>query len=332
MTKKKSILLVLVLIIGIVAVIIYQKASSNSYANANSNFLVTSGNPMISAHRAGKSVAPENTLMAIETSITATDFKVDILEFDLQITKDKELILLHDDSVDRTSNAVEYFGKSNNIPSELTYAELRELNMAENFKNADGEYPYRGLRGADIPDTIKITSLKTALRFLLEKDSKGDALFDGFFIIEIKDDGDLGREAAAELYQDLEEFGIKDRTIIATFNKDVTKYFDEHMSDVVRSASYDEATLFVLASKLKIPLGTVGYKVLQIPMTEDAFGMTFNLSTKKFVDYAHKYGIAVHYWTINRAEDMAFLKEIGADALITDAPDLCYKVFNGLDY
>ena len=53
---------------------------------------------------------PENTMLAFESCMNSKDFNTDIFEFDLHITKDNKLILLHDDTLDRTTNAVEYFG------------------------------------------------------------------------------------------------------------------------------------------------------------------------------------------------------------------------------
>ena len=63
----------------------------------------------ISAHRSGAGVYPEETMLAFEACVN--NFKVDYYEFDLHITKDDVLILLHDSTLDRTSNCEEVFGE-----------------------------------------------------------------------------------------------------------------------------------------------------------------------------------------------------------------------------
>lgn len=82
------------------------------------------------AHRAGAGVAPENTLAAIREAIR---LKVDYVEIDVRATSDGALVIMHDSSVDRTTNG---HGKV----SELTLAEVRSLRVANVFGPAfDGQ-------------------------------------------------------------------------------------------------------------------------------------------------------------------------------------------------
>jgi glycerophosphoryl diester phosphodiesterase len=66
------------------------------------------------------------------------------------------------------------------------------------------------------------------------------------------------------------------------------------------------------------------FKVLQIPYKQ--FGINFG--KKSIVDYAHHYGIALQYWTVNKERHLKHLVNIGADAVITDFPDLAYEIIN----
>ncbi|MBQ8027670.1 MAG: hypothetical protein IJ261_06095, partial [Clostridia bacterium] len=82
--------------------------------NAENAYINEYGDPDISAHRSGAGVAPQNTLMAFEKMLENEDeFGVDTFEFDVQLTADGELILLHDLTFDATSNAVEKYGRKN---------------------------------------------------------------------------------------------------------------------------------------------------------------------------------------------------------------------------
>ena len=124
---------------------------------------------MVSAHRAGSIVAPENTLNAFKLGIeeaTTGGYTVDIWEFDLHITKDGELILLHDHTLDRTSNSRQVFGVKDARPEDYTLEQLRELNMGYNFE-LDGEYPFRDLAAADITaQDLRVCTLEEVLDYM----------------------------------------------------------------------------------------------------------------------------------------------------------------------
>ena len=109
--------------------------------NATNPYIAEYLSPVVAAHRSGAGLAPQNTMMAFENIIENADaLGVDMLEFDVQVTKDGELVLMHDLSYDNITNAVEAFGRKNNYVSSLTLEEAKVLNMGENFKG-DGSYP-----------------------------------------------------------------------------------------------------------------------------------------------------------------------------------------------
>lgn len=313
------ILLVLVTFIGLSlssGIPKVQEAFSYEYDN---DYIRYFDRTLIAAHRAGAEIAPENTMAAFQTCLGAHNYKVDILEFDLHITADNVLILLHDETLDRTSNAREYFGSRNIKASEKTYAQLKNLNMAENFKDKDGNYPYRGLRGNDIPDNIKIISLREILEYI-----RSVVDYDLRYIIEIKNSGTLGEKAMDLLYQEMVNYDITDKVIVGTFNKNVSDYIDDKYPSLTRSAGITEVLDFYYCSIFNVDLSkrNFKFKVLQIPYKD--FGI--NLGKKSIVDYAHHYGIAVQFWTINKEKHIRHLVDIGADVIITDCPDVAYNV------
>jgi len=122
----------------------------------------------------------------------------------------------------------------------------------------------------------------------------------------------------------LEQFGCTQRTVVGTFNNEVTDYLDTTYPDLPRSAGVNEVIEFYLYSLVNLPVkeGKFNFVALQIPTTD----YTINLGTSRMVNYAHKNDIAVQYWTINDADEMARLQEIGADAVMTDVPDLGAQV------
>ncbi len=277
------------------------------------------GVTMLSGHRAGGGVAPENTMMAIKSCAESEEYDIDIFEFDLHMTADGVLVLLHDGTLDRTSDAAEVFGETDVDVSTRTFLELSQLNMGAKFTAEDGSMPYADLHGDAVPEDLRITSLSQALTYLEEQGEYG-------YIIEIKDEGDLGCRAADLLYMLLKQHGCLDRAVVGTFHNEVTEYMDRFYPDMLRSAGVKECVSFYLDLMLgrQEPAGGYGFRALQIPTTD----YVVNLGTSKLVNYAHEHGIAVQYWTIDDPEEMARLQSIGADAIMTDRPDLGAQVLN----
>ncbi len=304
---------------------------AEDYFGGEANPYISADGAMVSAHRAGSSVAPENTLHAFELGIeeaTTGGYKVDIWEFDLHITADEQLILLHDHTLDRTSDSEQVFGVKDARPEDYTLAELKKLNMGHNFE-LNGEYPFRDLTPEQVTDAgLDVCTLGDVLDYM-ESDEARAAAPDGRFsyIIEIKNSGKLGERAADLLYAELASRGLLPYVVFGTFNQNVSDYVDAHYPDMLRSSSICEVLDFWLAYLTGADLSKrgVGYCALQIPYSSS---ISF-LGTKGLIEYAHKYNIAVQYWTINEEEDMRHLQSIGADCIMSDKPDLCYSVLRG---
>jgi glycerophosphoryl diester phosphodiesterase len=255
----------------------------------------------------------------------ALELGVDQIETDIRITKDGELIVLHDLTYDSTTNAVEYFGRENVYASELTFEEAQVLNLGENF-SIDGEYPYRGLRGDDIPYNLRIAKCEDIIDFI-EANSNGKKYR---YIIENKGEGEDGNRAADRLYTVITERNLQDRVIWASDEQDVSKYMEETYPDISRSANVLEVFNFYVFCKMGWDLDDLDptYVALQIPYGKSAAGGIINLGTKQVINYAHKYDIAVQYWTVNDAEDVKYLTENGADCIMTDYPQMAFEAIS----
>ena len=310
--------LLAILVFGLYKAVTYQWQDEAVEYPVTNQHITALGETKVLAHRAGKKLFPQGTLMAFEGCVNAEDFDTDFFEFDVKLTKDEKLIILHDDTFDEISNAVEYFGKEGNYPADYTYEELSELNMGEFFKNSEGIAPYKGLRGDDIPENLRVLTVEDALNYT--ENSGGDY----YYSIEIKIDGEAGFKAADILYGILSEMKLLDRVIVASFSKDVILYIEENYPDLTRTAYNVEAALLFFDALLGIerPEGYYKFDVLQVP--PDRY--IVNMGTTRLVNHAHKNNVAVCYWTINDAEKMEFLQSIGADGIITDVPDVACRV------
>lgn len=304
-----------------------------NYFEGELNPYIADNVAMVSAHRAGSIVAPENTLNAFKLGIkeaTEGGYTVDIWEFDLHITKDDRLILLHDHTLDRTSDSERVFGEKDARPEDYTLEELRRLNMGYNFER-DGGYPFRGLSHDEVVDAgLTVCTLEEVLEYMESPEALAAAPeeFGKFrYVIEIKNSGKLGEKAADILYATLSEHDLIDDVVFGTFNQNVTDYVDENYPDMLRSSSICEVLDFWFAFLTDADLDKrgVGYCALQIPYSKS---IPF-LGSRELIEYAHKYNIAVQYWTINEADDVEFLQSIGADCIMSDSPDMCYEILKG---
>jgi len=275
------------------------------------------GRTQISAHRSGGGIAPEETLMAFRNCAENPEFSVDVYEFDLHITADDQLVLLHDDTLDRTSDCEAVFGETGVRPENKTLAELKQLNMGAKFVAPDGSMPYAGL--TEVPDELRILSLPEVLDYL-------SALGDFSYIIEVKNDGELGKRAVDVLYAELVECGLLHRTAFGTFSDEIGAYVSNTYPDFARGTTVGEVVDFYIAALTDDRDYVPPCSVLQLPFCEDYMKYGINMGTAQVINYAHSHNLALQYWTVNDPEDMAYLISMGADCIMTDYPDVLYRV------
>ncbi len=322
--KILKILLCTVLVLALLTGYLYWEVTRKTGVDpvetdgAENSLITPLGTTMLSGHRSGGGIAPENTMMAFQNCVNSSAYQLDIFEFDIHLTSDGIPVLIHDGTLDRTSDAVAVFGAENVKVGEKTLAELKQLNMGAKFKNDDGQMPFADLVGDAVPEELRIVTLEEALAYL---ESSGQP----HYIIEIKNSGEIGYKAADILYATLQKYGALERTVVGTFHNEITAYVDTTYPDMLRSAGFNEVIEFYLYSLVKLEKKEGWpFVALQIPTTN----YTVNLGTSRLVNYAHKYDIAVQYWTINDSEEMAYLQSIGADAIMTDVPDKGAQVLN----
>ena len=293
-------------------------------------FLVGKGSlPMIAAHRGGGANNPENTLLAFREAVKTIG--VEILESDLYLTKDGYLVYNHDSYIDETCNingdisleAVEALceDKANrHYISDMTLAELRQYNFGYYFEDANGQRIYKDA------ENFEEMGLQIATVDQLFAEFYQDYP-DLMFIVEIKNKGEQGKEAARILSETLEQYpGYKDQIVIGTFHPEIENELKEKYPHLLRGASTGSARNFVLTQYLGVNLfDNSDFSCLQIPLSYD-IGVEIRLDTKTLIRRAHRRGIAVQYWTINDADEMRMLIEMGVDCIMTDDPMLMKQV------
>ena len=319
---KKIVLIIIAIIVVCDAVSTFWYSNPENivqYEHTN-KYINTTGKPYISAHRSGGGIAPEESMMAFKNCIENKEFNVDVFEFDLHITKDNVLILLHDDTLDRTTDSQEVLGVKKARPENYTYEELRQLNIGANFENEQKEKPFAKLKGEAVPDDLRILKVEDILDYLI---SKGD--FD--YIIEIKNGGELGKKGVDILVKILKERNLLDKVIFGTFKDEISMYVDEKHPELKRSATIKEVISFFNAAQLNKKDFKANYVALQVPYNL-YLRFVVNLGTARVINYAHRNNIAIQFWTVNSEKQLKYLSSVGADCIMTDYPDRLYKILH----
>ena len=282
---------------------------------------------MIAAHRGGADNNPENTLLAYRKAVN--EYKVDILESDLYLTKDGYLVYNHDSYVDETCNIngdISYEEMDNLIDDksnrhyieDYTLEELKQYNFGYYFKDKEGNRPYKDLTNEEVKEKgLQILEVEDLFKEFYETNK------DLLFIVEIKNSGERGYEACDKLASALNKYPeYKDQIVIGTFNPEIETYLKETYPSLHRGASTAGAAGFVITEMLKVNLfNTNKFTCLQVPMSYDIKGIEIKLDSKMYINRAHRRNIAVQYWTINDKEEMKYLADLGCDAIMTDDLD-----------
>ena len=315
--KLLKITLCTVLVLALLAGYLYWEVTRKtpnepiSTDGADNPLITPLGVTMLSGHRSGGGIAPENTMMALKNCVESDEYRLDVFEFDIHLTADGIPVLIHDGTLDRTSDAAAVFGAEGVKVGDKTLAELKTLNMGAKFVADSGEALFADLTGDAVPEDLRIVTLDEALGYLEQSGPY-------HYIIEIKNSGETGYQAADILYETLAKYDALQRTVVGTFHNEITAYVDTTYPDMLRSAGFNEVIEFYLRSLLKLEKKDGwNFVALQIPTTD----YTVNLGTSRLVNYAHERNIAVQYWTINDPDEMVYLQSIGADAIMTDVPD-----------
>lgn len=260
--------------------------------------------PMLSSHRGGAITNPESTLKAYKDTV---NYGVKLIESDLHLTKDNVLVLSHDETVDRLTDVQIKDDKKVHYIKDYTLLELKSFNFGYNY--FDGKsYPYKNITRERIEkEGLSITTLDEL--FYLFKDNK-----EMLFIFDIKESGERGFLSARLVYEIISKYlGLIDRVIIGSFNEEVINYLRLNYPDVKRGAGVKDVIRFI-----KPFTKDFDFYSLSIPSFYKYKGIKINLAKKRLIKKAHKYGIAIHFWTINTEKEMRKLIKLNPDAIMTD--------------
>ena len=287
-------------------------APARAISPATVDALVALTTPINLSHAGGDQAAPHSTMFAFREGVLAG---ADALEMDVQLTADGVLIVQHDDTVDKTTNAT-------GPVAGFTLEEIQALDNAHWFSpecwpcqdRPVQEYIYRGIRTGDIEppegysrDDFRVVTFREV----------AEAFPNLVLDVEIKGSFPDAVPAAEQLAAEIAELGLVDRTIVVSFDDDVIDVFHEISPDVAVSPGLTRLTEWFLNDAEIEPY----FEVFQVP----PFQGDIQVVDAETVQRVHDEGRELWVWPddASRQENAEFyglLIDYGVDGIITGRP------------
>jgi len=244
--------------------------------------------PAVQGHRGASGLAPENTLAAFRTAIA---LGADGVELDLQVSRDGAVVVIHDDTLERTTD------RRGRI-AELTLAEIREADAGVRFAAA-----YRGERVPTLAEVIALVKAEAGAAFRLNLEIKFAAGREG-----------QPPDIEARVLAVLRETDFLHRVTIQSFH---------HPSpETIKRLAPGIFTGLLVGTRRPVsdPVAAVRRR------GADYFAPNFQLVTAELVASLHAAGIPLAVWTVNDPVELRRLLALGVgrlagDTIISDFPD-----------
>lgn len=242
--------------------------------------------PRVFGHRGAAGVAPENTLASFRR---ARADGADVFELDVHGTADGEIVVLHDPTLERTTDGA-------GAVSGLRFAEVAALDAGFHFTPDGGRtHPFRG-------SGVRVPRLAELVREFPDVPLN----------IEIKQETPSIVDAVVALLR-----AARTTVVLAAEQDVIMTAIRRAAPDIATSLAAGEVATFMGALQQGVaPTLPAGAVALQIPPR--FWGV--ELVTRETVAAAHALGAEVHVWTINDTAEMRRLLALGCDGIISDLP------------
>jgi glycerophosphoryl diester phosphodiesterase len=244
---------------------------------------------VVIAHRGASAYAPENTHSAFRLAI---EMKAEMMELDVSISKDGIPVVVHDETVDRTTSA------SGNV-GDFTLAELKELETGAWFdEKFDGE-PFPTLE-----EVLAYTKDKIAVNIEIKSEAVTDEAEGG--VVE-------------KAIQIVKAAGVESQVIFSSFDYRVMEHLNELAPEISKAILYEKSQ----SGKLLPSELVQKYKV-------DAFNCSHRQLSKKWLADLNQHGIPFFVYTVNEEKLMKKVIGMGATGIFSDHPDVLKQVVENL--
>ncbi|MFC1729085.1 glycerophosphodiester phosphodiesterase [candidate division KSB1 bacterium] len=244
-------------------------------------------NFQIVAHRGASGEAPENTIAAIRKAV---DYESDRIEIDVQQTRDGRVVVLHDTTLDRTTDGTGPVNRFN-------YDELKPLDAGSWF---DTEF-----RGERIP----------LLEEVLELVKAGTGI-----IIELKSGSQLYPDIEKKVWSIIQYFKLEESTVISSSRVTVLNTLKSVAPDAKLGKIITPKELW----RSLFQDGSLMFKQGLINHIKELHPH-WSFVDNQFMEWAKSHDLSVIPWTVNKERKMRAMIDRGVHGIITDFPDLAHK-------
>ena len=264
------------------------------------NFWRGLGQNIVIAHRGYRAIRAENTLSAFKEA----KGRCNLVELDVGFSKDGVAIVIHDDTLERTTNAKELSGF--NAPfyiTDYTYEEILQLDASSWFIKTD---PFGTIKNGLVKKSElkalpiqRVPTLKETLSLLKELNLPVN--------VEIKDlrGSKFDKVAPKRVLEEIKNLDMQNNTIISSFNHGYLKVIKE----------LDPTIEIAVLQEHCHPSNTVAY--LQ-SLNSNNYNIDIEICNEKLVKELTADGINVSVFTINSKEQQEQLFSWGVKAVFTD--------------
>lgn len=264
-----------------------------------------SGHGYICAHRGARSIAPENTMLSLEEARRCGS---DLWEADVQFTADGELVVFHDNTLERTTDVADHAEFRDRKPWEVadfTLSELQMLNLGDWFIQSD---PF-GTIAEGIVQESQFSAIRSQKISRLEEVLRYCRQYNFPFNLEIKDQHDRvsPQFIATTILDQLKVTGMEELTLVSSFNHDYLRQIKVTNSAVNTAALVEAAHPDDLVSYLK---------KLQV----EAYHPDWHIADADLILRLKEEGIRVNLWTVNDMDKAREFIAAGAVFICTDWP------------
>ena len=254
-----------------------------SHGGVDARILIDPAARPVIAHRGDSAHFPENTIPSFDRAL---ELAADAIEFDLRVSRDGEVVIIHDPTVDRTTNG------SGAVDS-LTLAELKLLDAGARFSLDGGRtFPFRG-QGLTIPTFDEMLARYASVPMLIE--------------VKIPE---AGRLAPAVL----DRHNANGRVVLDSTDANALEPF--RGLPVITGASLRDIVSILPRTLFGLPLGQVPYRAFCVPLWYNRIPVP----VRRIARSGHRAGFPTHVWTVNDPRIAEELWRSGINGIISDDP------------
>ncbi len=253
------------------------------------------------AHRGASWDAPEHTFAAWDLAL---ERRADWIEQDLQMTRDGQLVVLHDDSLDRTATGPS--SSCSGLVRDHTLAELGDCEVGSWFNRKHPDRAQASYADERIPtlDAV-LTRYAGRARFYIETKNPAEAPgMEDSLLVLLRKHRLVGRG------------GDEGRVLLQSFSA----------ASLIKLHALEPRALLVQLIDDRIPAERLEATLDSIATYAVGVGPSREIISQAFVEAAHARGLVVHPYTVNAEPTMKFLLAIGVDGTFTDRPEMLRRL------